>query len=92
MSSEMNVKAAKSGLTGEVAVTAPESLADQITKIQNQIRTLRAQRTVITERLAVLEATATKLFAEASLNKKQQDFMRKLSPSEIELLASRKPK
>lgn len=76
---------------GEAKATAPQTLAEQIESVQTQLRKVRNEMAILTERRTTLEETASKLFAAASLERKREDFLKGLNEHEKELLKQSKP-
>jgi hypothetical protein len=85
----VNVELPDVEVGGEATTTAPASLADQIDKVVAELRSVRGQMAILAERKTVLTDTATRLYAEARLHRKTEDFLKSLSPAEREQLKNR---
>jgi chromosome segregation ATPase len=76
---------------GEAKTAAPKDGAEQIEKLQKELRTIRAEKDKIEKRQATIEETLTRLFAEAAVDRKREKFLDGLTPAEIEVLKARGP-
>jgi uncharacterized protein YlxW (UPF0749 family) len=80
--STQQVSAPAPQIQGEGTVTAPASRIEQVARLQDELRKVRAQRANLQERQNNLESSLAQLHAELSaLNK-----LAKLSPQELEAL------
>lgn len=76
------VTVAEPQVQGEGTFTPPASRVEQVTRLQDELRKVRAQRANLQERQNTLESSLALLHAELATLKK----LEKLSPQELEAL------